>query len=206
MRCLMLLALFGLLLSSIRGYAQGSLCDSCPPVPTDDAQHGVATPAWNGGSKDYMITVNGHSCTVSICYACRQTSPTNFDYTITQFCVDSACFISFGISLDSLRTLALRAVFFDNPCGFPCPACPNADIEWQENQITCWRTIIIYNPFTGQRRIIHIACPTHGWCLNAYSVCCDANGVKHFTYKRSVNVSSTCGTGCTEITGCPPHF
>lgn len=184
-------------------FAQVGLCDSCPAAPTDDAQHTVATPPWNSGN--ISITYNG--CNVTICYGCRQTSLTNFDYTITQICIDSACFASMGTTWDALRNALLREVLLNNPCNFPCPSCPNSDISWSESQMTCWKTIAIYDIFTHRTRYITFACPAHGWCLNAYKVCCDADGTRHFTYYRSV---STGGCDANDPycvpQSCPTHF
>lgn len=185
------------ILSQTWVFAQGPPC-ACPPVPTGDAQSDPTPIPWTGGN--ITATING--CTFTICYACRQTSSTNFDYMVTQMCVDSACFVNSGMSWQQALRGALNALFAQNPCQFPCPTCPDASTYWQEYQLSCWQTVIVYDPITGNRTYQRTACQGTGWCIVPYTVCC-TNGVPTFTQGNPTSVNWQCQQPCT-IGNCPP--
>jgi hypothetical protein len=193
-------------------HAQTITCDSCS-VPTDDANNvgGTAGVPWTGGSIDTTI----FGCAVQICYGCRQTSPVNFDYVVTQICVDSACFYNnahlIGMpphpdtNWDDWTAQATFELFAKNPCHFPCPSCPgNGQAFWQENYITCYQVTASHNPSTGVTTYHHKMCDEHGWCIRKYEVCCDETGFHH-TLKKSQRVDYTCPGPCHNM-DCPPPW
>jgi|ERR1051325_393579 hypothetical protein len=172
---------------------------TCPPLPTDDAQHNPASPPWTG---PYSTTQTIDGCTVTICYASRMTSTTNYDYCITQICVQQPC----ATNIDQLRNDASAWLLNNNPQNYPCPTCPSRDIEWSESMASCWKTYTtVYN---GDTIVVHQMCPEHGWCLTAYYVCCGgpAGAGKHFTYDRRVTTTYQCKSdeGCNQV-DCPPN-
>ncbi len=194
--------------------AQTVSCDSCT-VPTDDANNvgGTASVPWNPGAIDTTI----FGCPVQICYGCRTTNlksgGTNNDYVVTQICVDSECFYLHNDSLvlgqpdtnwnDWLGQADLE-LFITNPCHFPCPSNFTNQTFWQENSVSCWKTVISYDPSCSCYKLEHKFCDQHGWCLNQYEIKCDANGFHHKLVNTQV-VGYTCVSPCTGIT-CPPAW
>jgi hypothetical protein len=199
-----LLCCSALLTTSGTAWAQCPSC-SCPAVPVDDARNNPANPPWQQCLAPMCITYDG--CAVSVCYAdrCSSIPPSpcyNYDYVVTQVCVDSACFAMAGGTLTGLIGAASDSLMVNNPAGFYCPTCPNSTIFWSENECSCWSTpVMVYNPVTGKTTEQDSICSTHGWCLNEFSVCCDGGG-KHFTFIQNQNRSYECGSGCNALDSC----
>ncbi len=189
--------------------AQTVSCLSCP-VPTDDANNvgGTAGVPWTGGHIDTTI----FGCPVQICYGCRCSNPptcTNYDYVVTQICVDSICFYSndslvlghSDTNWDDWLSMATFELFKKNPCGFPCPACPySGTMYWQENYMSCWETIKNIDG-SGNTWYSRQFCQEHGWCLNKYEICCDATGFHHH-FVSSQAVFYQCKSPCNQFS-CP---
>ncbi len=201
----------GTLITTTTGTAWAQPCPACdcPSPPTDDAVNMVANPPWDSGGS-YCTTLDG--CAASICwdYRCSTVgSPPapcgNYDYVVTQVCINLGCFEASGDSLSGLISKATDSILTGNPHGFSCPSCPDNSSYWTENEMSCWGTTLIVNPVTGDTTEQFQACGTHGWCLNQYTVCCDSHGIKHLTFVQHQDRSYECGVGCSPILSCPGH-
>jgi hypothetical protein len=190
----------------------------CPPVDTSDATHTHAIPPWNG----HTLTVDTMfgSCKATVCYECRVSSSGNYDFKVNQICIDSACWTNYCLAhgltpntpysdsiLISRANYDLFPMLFDtangNPCGFSCPQCPGGPLNWDEYTATCWESEFVCCDASGNGHYVLEPCPNFGWCLNAYTICCN-NGVPTRTFAWSVDVTWTCdGTNC-ELINCPP--
>ncbi|MFI5201046.1 MAG: hypothetical protein ACHQNE_01495 [Candidatus Kapaibacterium sp.] len=186
----------------------------CPAVDTSDAQHIHATPPWNGHTM--LVDTMFGSCEAYVCYECRVTSAGNDDYKTNKVCIDSECWARYcathGLTvgtpasdsiLISQANYDLFPMLFDttygNPCGFSCPQCPgDGTINWDEFTATCWDS---YYDGGGKYELVN--CGNFGWCLNAYTICCN-NGKPTRTFLRSVNVTWTCSEPDCELVNCPP--
>ena len=191
-------------LLTTRASAQCPTC-SCPPPPLDDAQYDTTPIPWSDSSICALVAVDryGDSCYVKFCYIYRQTSSTNYDYALTAVCVDPGCpyTADSSVLLPELSWWLMQ----NNPQHFPANPCPTApdsnscgmhvpgpyaccgnDIQWNENFLNCW-AYCTKNYWT--------ACPTHGWCIDAYWVCKKNDGTIRFCYDRSVHTTWQCEPG-----------
>jgi len=200
-----LLLLLSTALFQSPAFAQAPCPDcECPPVPIDDAQHNPTPIPWNAG--DTCVDLYGDGCMYKICYAFRQTSANNFDYMVTQVCFSEGCEPADSSDILQIIHDASWFIMQSNPSNFPCPPCPGGNIEWIENQVSCWKYVILP---TGGKKIS--MCSNHGWCLHAYKVCCNpTTGQKTFTYLRSVTTTWQCaselpGPGEQFIINCNPY-
>jgi hypothetical protein len=83
----------------------------------------------------------------------------------------------------------------DNPCGYPCPDCPNQTIYYRFSQAQCWEWFNDNDPLLGPS-IIYYPCDFSGWCEYTYDVCC-TGGVK------TVTIASTLVDGTADCSSLP---
>jgi hypothetical protein len=135
----------------------------CPSTVPD-----YSSVPWNDGGC-YTTTVDG--CSVQLCYCYRHSVSVGagvWDYVCTSVTFLGSC----GLDPATIIADAPKQLVLDNPANLPCPSCPQYVFNYRAVAVTCWEET------TAGETSSFTDCEGGGWCVQGYTVCCDASGAR----------------------------